>query len=84
MLHEFAWGAGLDDCAQHALVETHTFVVDIGAGLAPKPQRFLIASELHADFLQQRVGGVFNGRESFLAHQLISRNPPSYTGDNLG
>ena len=69
MLDEIAGRGRLDEGAGEAALEADPLARHIGAGVAQQFQRLGIAAELHADFLQDRIGIAFDELEALLAEE---------------
>ena len=65
-LGELARRRGLDDLASHAEREADALALDVGAGVAEESEGYLVAAELEADLLEDRVRVVLEGREALL------------------
>jgi len=68
-LGELARRCRLDERAGKPALETDALPRHIGAGLAQQLERFGIAAELHADFLQDRVGVPLDELKALLAEE---------------
>ena len=73
---------GLEDRTQESGGEADALALNVGARLAPEPQRVLVAAEVHADLLEDDIRRRFNAREPFLAEKLISRDLALDAGNN--
>jgi hypothetical protein len=69
MLRKVARRRGLDEGAGEAALEADALALDIGACAAEQLERLWIAAELHADFLQDRIGIALDELQAFFAEQ---------------
>ncbi len=74
MLREYG-RRGFQELAAKSLREVDALALDVGAGLLPQLQGFLVVAKLDADFLQHRVGIGFDRDKGLLVEDLVDRNP---------
>jgi hypothetical protein len=65
-----------EDRTQESGGKANKLALDVGPGLAPEPQRRLVAAEFDPDLLQNRVGGRLDASEALLAEELVGRDFP--------
>src|SRR4029450_11062614 len=73
----------LDDLPAHPAREADPAAPGGGPGIAQRAQRILVATELEADLLEDRVGVLLDGREAFLVEDLERRELPGQERDPL-
>ena len=83
VLHESARG-GCENRPQESGRKANAFAIDVRAGVAPQPQRLVVAAEVHADILQDGVRRRLDADEVFLAEKLDGRDlAPDAGNDRL-
>ena len=74
-------GRGLDEPAQEPLGKLDTRAVNVGPGVAPHAQRFLVVFEFDADLGEDAIGVGLDGREPFLAQDRVGLEPAADVGE---
>src|SRR4051794_1944818 len=75
MVREGARRRGLDQPPAHAPLEADVLASDLRPRIPQDLEDFRVTPEVHADFLQDRIGVVLDNREPFLAQDLVSADP---------
>src|SRR5579863_8740468 len=75
MLDEFGWCGSLHDLSRQPHRDTHSrFALDLCPCVAPKTNSYLIAANLHADFLQDSIRMALDFHQLFFLEHLVGWN----------
>ena len=84
MLNEFPGSSIANQALAHSFGESHPFLLHIRTCILEDFQCFRIPPEVDTDFLQNRVGIVFNETQAFLVEEIINRYVPFNVRHRLG
>jgi hypothetical protein len=72
----------LENRSQQSSGEADAFALKVGTGFAPQPECVVVATEVHADFLQDGVGHRLDARQPLLVEEFVDRDLALDAGDD--